>query len=164
MTTQSGPPGDERTLGQLVGEISETGARLVRAEIELLERAGKDVFDMCCEAADYLVDNPQVITDKMAIPAFALGQIIQSWEREPAWGSVYGRFDVCFGGIDHPVAIGQRFQQSALHRCLDLSSTLSTQTQALHPAPRPSAQSPRHSRCTRPPWRAPRKHTITRCR
>jgi glutathionylspermidine synthase len=72
------------------------------AEIELLERAGKDVFDMCCEAADYLVDNPQVITDKMAIPAFALGQIIQSWEREPAWGSVYGRFDVCFGGIDHP--------------------------------------------------------------
>ena len=37
MTTQSGPPGDERTLGQLVGEISETGARLVRAEIELLK-------------------------------------------------------------------------------------------------------------------------------
>src|SRR5262249_25385179 len=22
--------------------------------------------------------------------------------REPAWGSVYGRFDVCFGGLDHP--------------------------------------------------------------
>ena len=37
MTTQSGPPGDERTLGQLVGEISETGARLVRAEIELFK-------------------------------------------------------------------------------------------------------------------------------
>jgi len=37
MTTQSGPPGDERTLGQLVSEISETGARLVRAEIELFK-------------------------------------------------------------------------------------------------------------------------------
>ena len=43
MTTQSGPPGDERSLGQLVSEISETGARLVRAEIELLkaELAGR---------------------------------------------------------------------------------------------------------------------------
>ncbi|SPO06073.1 uncharacterized protein DNG_08762 [Cephalotrichum gorgonifer] len=71
-------------------------------EIELLERAGKDVFDMCCEAGDYLVAHPEVITDRMAIPAFALGQIKQSWEQEPAWGSVYGRFDVCFGGLDHP--------------------------------------------------------------
>ena len=37
MTTQSGPPGDERSLGKLVSEISETGARLVRAEIDLLK-------------------------------------------------------------------------------------------------------------------------------
>jgi len=37
MSTQSGPPGDERSLGKLVGEISETGARLVRAEIELFK-------------------------------------------------------------------------------------------------------------------------------
>ncbi|WP_028045266.1 phage holin family protein [Cellulomonas sp. URHE0023] len=37
MTTQSGPPGDERSLGKLVSEISETGARLVRAEIELFK-------------------------------------------------------------------------------------------------------------------------------
>jgi hypothetical protein len=37
MTTQSGPPGDERTLGYLVSEISETGARLVRAEIDLFK-------------------------------------------------------------------------------------------------------------------------------
>ena len=70
-------------------------------EIALLEEAGKDVFDMCCEAADYLVDHPDLI-DKMAIPKFALEQIKESWNREPAWGSVYGRFDVCFGGIDHP--------------------------------------------------------------
>jgi len=35
MTSQSGPPGDEKSLGQLVSEISEQGARLVRAEIDL---------------------------------------------------------------------------------------------------------------------------------
>lgn len=71
-------------------------------EIALLEEAGKDVFDMCCEAADHLVEHPEVVTNKMAIPSFALQQIKESWNREPAWGSVYGRFDICFGGIDHP--------------------------------------------------------------
>ena len=35
MTTQSGPPSDEKSLGLLVSELSEQGARLVRAEIEL---------------------------------------------------------------------------------------------------------------------------------
>jgi glutathionylspermidine synthase len=72
------------------------------AEIELLEKSGKDVFAMCCEAADFLVENPAIITDKMAIPAFALQQIKESWNRELDWGSIYGRFDVCFGGLDHP--------------------------------------------------------------
>ncbi|KAI0384193.1 glutathionylspermidine synthase [Hypomontagnella monticulosa] len=71
-------------------------------EIELLERAAQDVFAMCCEAADYLVEHPEIITGKMAIPAFALKQIKESWNREPAWGSVYGRFDICYGGLDHP--------------------------------------------------------------
>ncbi|KAI4141249.1 MAG: hypothetical protein LQ340_007686 [Diploschistes diacapsis] len=72
------------------------------AEIELLEKAGRDVFDLCCEAADYLIEHPEIIISKMAIPAFALKQITESWNREPAWGSVYGRFDVCFGGLEHP--------------------------------------------------------------
>ncbi|WQF85187.1 Putative glutathionylspermidine synthase, pre-ATP-grasp-like domain-containing protein [Colletotrichum destructivum] len=71
-------------------------------EITLLEHAAKDVFDMCCEAAEYLVGHPDVITSKMAVPAFALKQIKESWDREPAWGSIYGRFDVCFGGLNHP--------------------------------------------------------------
>ena len=72
------------------------------AEIHLLEEAAKAVFDMCCEAADHLVANRHKITKKMAIPDFAVDQIIESWEREPHWGSVYGRFDFCFGGLDHP--------------------------------------------------------------
>ncbi|KDN66954.1 putative glutathionylspermidine synthase [Colletotrichum sublineola] len=70
-------------------------------EINLLERAAKDVFDMCCEAADYLTDRPDMM-EKMAIPAFAYKQITESWNREPSWGSVFGRFDVCFGGLQHP--------------------------------------------------------------
>ncbi|KAL0929357.1 glutathionylspermidine synthase [Colletotrichum truncatum] len=71
-------------------------------EIDLLEQASKDVFDMCCEAADYLVDHPDVMVGKMAIPPFTLKHITESWNREPAWGSIYGRFDVCFGGLSHP--------------------------------------------------------------
>ena len=35
MTTQSGLPGDEKSLGQLVSDLSEQAARLVRAEIDL---------------------------------------------------------------------------------------------------------------------------------
>ncbi|POS71243.1 glutathionylspermidine synthase [Diaporthe helianthi] len=71
-------------------------------EVALLETAAKDVFAMCCEALDYLVEHQDIVTGKMAVPAFTLKQIVESWEREPAWGSVYGRFDVCFGGLDHP--------------------------------------------------------------
>ncbi|KAK8081973.1 glutathionylspermidine synthase [Apiospora saccharicola] len=71
-------------------------------EIALLEEAGQDVFAMCCEAADYLVAHPDIVTGQMAIPAFCLQQIAASWNRAPAWGSVYGRFDICFGGLDHP--------------------------------------------------------------
>ncbi|KJZ70258.1 hypothetical protein HIM_10339 [Hirsutella minnesotensis 3608] len=71
-------------------------------EIQLLDTAARDVFNMCCEAADYLVDHPGIITANMGIPQFAVDQIVKSWDREPAWGSIYGRFDVCFGGLDHP--------------------------------------------------------------
>ncbi|RKK06884.1 hypothetical protein BFJ66_g17365 [Fusarium oxysporum f. sp. cepae] len=71
-------------------------------EIALLEDASKDVFNMCCEALDYLVEHPDIVSGKMAVPAFTLKHIVESWTREPAWGSVYGRFDVCFGGLDHP--------------------------------------------------------------
>ncbi|PHH82193.1 hypothetical protein CDD82_6751 [Ophiocordyceps australis] len=71
-------------------------------EIALIEQAGHDVFDMCCEAAEYLVEHPDVMVNDMAIPAFALRQIKESWNREPAWASVVARFDVCFGGLDNP--------------------------------------------------------------
>ncbi|MBE3042967.1 glutathionylspermidine synthase family protein [Candidatus Bathyarchaeota archaeon] len=72
-------------------------------ETELVAKAGRDVWDMCEEAAEYILEEaPEMITEKMGVPAFAVEQIKKSWDREPSWGSVYGRFDVCFGGLDHP--------------------------------------------------------------
>lgn len=71
-------------------------------EIELLKTATKDVLDMCCEAADYLINHPDILTNKMSIPSWAVEHIRESWTRKPQWGSVYGRFDACFGGLDHP--------------------------------------------------------------
>ncbi|KAF4476837.1 putative acid--amine ligase YgiC [Colletotrichum fructicola] len=44
-------------------------------EIHLLEGAAKDVFAMCCEAADYLTENQDIITKDIAVPAFALSEI-----------------------------------------------------------------------------------------
>ncbi|KAK1959637.1 glutathionylspermidine synthase [Colletotrichum sublineola] len=73
-------------------------------EVFLLEKATTEVFEMCCEAVEYLLEHSDIITQKMAIPTFALEQIKQSWDREPAWGSIYGRFDICFGGLNHPDA------------------------------------------------------------
>ncbi|KAK8049450.1 glutathionylspermidine synthase [Apiospora phragmitis] len=56
-----------------------------RPRRSLLEAAGQDVFAMCCEAADYL--------------------IAASWAREPAWGSVYGRFDFYEFNADTPTSL-----------------------------------------------------------
>ncbi|KAL2138777.1 hypothetical protein VTI28DRAFT_6231 [Corynascus sepedonium] len=73
-------------------------------EIALLEKAGQDVFAMCCEATKLIVEDPELMTSKLAIPAFALQQIKKSWDHDLPCGSIYGRFDVCFGGLDHPDA------------------------------------------------------------
>lgn len=102
-----------QSQGLVFGDVVAPGAKepywpddryysFTEEEVLLLESAAKDVFDMCCEAADYLVEHPDIVTKDMAVPAFALKQIKESWDPEPAWGSIYGRFDVCFGGLDHP--------------------------------------------------------------
>lgn len=70
-------------------------------EIKLLQDAAADVFAMLCEATDYLTERPELIASRLAIPEFCLKQIVESWKRTPAFGSVYSRFDICFGGLDH---------------------------------------------------------------
>lgn len=66
-------------------------------EIEFLETASKLIFDMLIEAGDYIVSNPEIMR-KMAIPEWAWEQITKSWNQEPEFGSVYGRYDIRFGG------------------------------------------------------------------
>lgn len=74
---------------------------LTRAEVESLEGACATIFQMCVDAGDYIVANPRVM-DRMGIPRWAHQEVIRSWNVEPARGSVYGRFDLRFGGHDHP--------------------------------------------------------------
>ena len=69
-------------------------------EITVLEAASRTIFNMLIEAGDYIVAHPEIMR-KMGIPEFAWNQIIKSWDQEPAWGSVYGRYDIRFGGLDN---------------------------------------------------------------
>lgn len=71
------------------------------AEIDALELAAARVFAMCDEAGDEILGSPALLR-RMAIPEWAVPAIRRSWNLEPARASVYGRFDVCFGGLDHP--------------------------------------------------------------
>jgi glutathionylspermidine synthase len=71
------------------------------ADITCMEQASKTIFDMLIKAGDYIVANPEIMR-KMGIPEYAWPQIIKSWDQEPAWGSVYGRYDIRFGGLDNP--------------------------------------------------------------
>lgn len=71
------------------------------AEIATLESASKTIFDMLIEAGDYIVAHPEIMR-KMGIPEYAWPQVIKTWNQEPAYGSVYGRYDIRFGGSEHP--------------------------------------------------------------
>lgn len=71
-------------------------------DIEVLEAAGAQIFEMLIEAGDHIVANPEIMR-KMAIPEFAWDMIIRTWNDEPAWQSVYGRYDLRFGGVSHPL-------------------------------------------------------------
>lgn len=82
-------------------------------EIALMETAVAAVFDMCEKLGDMLVlpENQWRIEQQLAVPHFAVKQVVETWNRESwnvhsnsleSWGSVYGRFDLRFGGLDHP--------------------------------------------------------------
>lgn len=70
-------------------------------EIEVLEAATAILFDMCVEAGDYIVGDPDIMR-QMGIPEFTWPQIIKTWNDEPACQSIYGRFDLCFDGVNLP--------------------------------------------------------------
>ncbi len=63
-------------------------------EIEMLERAVKTLFDMFVEAGDHIVKN--ALYARLGIPEWAADAIAASWDRDDP--SVYGRFDLRYGG------------------------------------------------------------------
>jgi glutathionylspermidine synthase len=64
------------------------------AEIQRLEGAVAQLFEMCVAAGDHIVGNE--LFDRMRIPPMARPAIRRSWEAEPP--SVYGRFDLRYDG------------------------------------------------------------------
>ena len=60
------------------------------AEIQRLEGAVAQLFEMCVAAGDHIVENE--LFDRLRIPPMARPQIRRTWEAEPP--SVYGRFDL----------------------------------------------------------------------
>lgn len=73
------------------------------ADADELAAAAEACFAMFVEAGDYLVAHPKVMT-RMGIPEWAHAMIKRSWDDTidgEEFGSVYGRFDFRFGGLNH---------------------------------------------------------------
>ena len=68
------------------------------AEIQRLEGAVAQLFEMCVAAGDHIVGNE--LFDRMRIPPMARPAIRRTWEAEPP--SVYGRFDLRYDGEGPP--------------------------------------------------------------
>ena len=68
------------------------------AEIQRLEGAVAQLFEMCVAAGDHVVDND--LFDRLRIPPMARPQIRRTWESEPP--SIYGRFDLRYDGEGPP--------------------------------------------------------------
>jgi glutathionylspermidine synthase len=67
-------------------------------EVDLLAAATNELEEMTRRAAQHVIDNR--LYSKMGIPDLAVPLIESSWEAEPP--SLYGRFDLIFGGCHPP--------------------------------------------------------------
>ncbi len=77
---------------------------ITMADVEAMEEAAKAVFAMLDFAGEWILDNPRYMY-KMGIPKFAQAMVAKSWRDQidgQEFGSVYGRFDFRFGGVNHP--------------------------------------------------------------
>jgi glutathionylspermidine synthase len=68
------------------------------AQVDQLEKATNDLFEMCLKAVQHVIDNN--LFEKMCIDPMMVELILTSWENEEA--SVYGRFDFGYDGINPP--------------------------------------------------------------
>jgi glutathionylspermidine synthase len=67
-------------------------------EVEILEAATNELEAMSLKAVQHIIDNK--LYTQMGIPARAIPSIERSWEAEPP--SLYGRFDLAWGGEGSP--------------------------------------------------------------
>jgi glutathionylspermidine synthase len=72
--------------------------QLTSAEVDTLEKAGNDVYELCLKAAQHIIDNN--LFTRLGIPEEAAPLIIQSWDRDDF--SLYGRFDFAWSGFGDP--------------------------------------------------------------
>jgi len=61
-------------------------------EILLIEEATLELWDMCLDAVDYVIEKR--LFDKFYIPEWIIPLVIKSWNEDHP--SIYGRFDFCF--------------------------------------------------------------------
>jgi glutathionylspermidine synthase len=70
---------------------------LTTAEVNALESAAQAIHSLCIEAAEAVIE--RAWWSRLGIPAAAISTLVRSWNRDDF--SLYGRFDLAFGG---PVA------------------------------------------------------------
>ncbi len=69
---------------------------ITQKEAEAFYQAGNELYEMFCEAGQYVIDNNLFF--ELDIPVSLIPMIKQSWEEEVHW-HLYGRFDLA-GGLD----------------------------------------------------------------
>lgn len=67
-------------------------------QIDILEKASNDLYEMCLKAVQYVIDNN--LYNRLCIDEKMIPLILDSWEEE--YASVYGRFDFAYDGINPP--------------------------------------------------------------
>jgi len=67
-------------------------------EITKLETATAELWGMCLQAVQYVIDHN--LFDQFKIPQFIIPHIIDSWDNDAP--AIYGRFDLCYDGIGEP--------------------------------------------------------------
>lgn len=72
--------------------------RLSSDEIDHLEEVTDELYSMCLEAVQYVIDKD--LFERLRIPAHGAELIKASWARKDL--SIYGRFDFCYDGRSEP--------------------------------------------------------------
>jgi glutathionylspermidine synthase len=72
--------------------------QLSAREVDVLEKAGNDVHELCCEATRHILEKDWF--ERLAIPTEAIPCILNSWDRDDF--SLYGRFDFAYDGVNPP--------------------------------------------------------------